>query len=265
MCKFWIVAAVIAACRELPAPEPFRPYDEVSIVWDNHGYIDGDDNAAGIQGRWYSYAGLEASISPTPLTPFTLRDGKACAAGTTPVVEEGDFKSYYGAGIGFHLCYSDDDDTPPEFPYTLSECPLSPLSPNMHTKIAGIAFDLETNLPDHPEIRVIFREWRREESPYVPFVKSGPSRALFHEADFKYPTDADPHSHPAEIHSILFQIASVDTAEQEFDFCISNLRVLINPRDQVDTSPYEDTGGFSTDMGTGCNDTDAPPDAESKD
>ncbi len=252
-----LAAGISIACQPIPKPDDFRPYKEIPIMPADDGYIDGKSNEAGIQGHWYSYAGLDSHIVPEPLTKFELKERKICTQGTTAIVVDGQFSTYYGAGIGFYLCFSGDTDSPPEFPYTLSECPISSLSPNMHTKIAGIAFDIEANQPQKPfpEVRVIFREWRREESPYVSITETGARQALFRDANFLYPAADRSPSHTSEIHSILFQVAGLESGSLEFDFCISNLRVLINPTVEADTSSYESTDNDSLDAGDLCNST----------
>jgi hypothetical protein len=220
---------------------------------DSEGYLDKSDNAAGVQGQWYSYAGLDSTINPVPLSPFTLdENNRICTNGTTAPVVGGGFSEYYGAGIGFYLCYSDDNDEPPEFPYTLSECPNAK---NMHTKIAGISFHFETTVKDETVdaqelVRVVFREWHREESPYAQVTAPGDYHALFRDAGFGYKEGLP--SRPAEIHSILFQVAGSEDGKRNFDFCISDLKLLINPEEEADTSTYEETDTTTMDAGTDC-------------
>ena len=250
----WVVAAGQSGCKDLPAPEPLKEWKEYPIVTDDSGYISGD-NGMGIQGRWYAYASNVSEIVPKPLDPFTLRDGKICASGTTAKVESGGFKKYYGAGIGFHLCYSDDDDVPPEFPYTLSECPLSPLSPDLHRKIAGISFRIDTKdlVSPPPEIRVIFKEWRREEGAFVSVRESGEYEALFKNAGVSY-DETQPGTDPRQVESILFQVVSTEDKENPFDFCLSKLRLLVYPDPTEDSfSPRDtDTGTEDTDTVDHC-------------
>lgn len=248
------------ACDKLPSPQEFRPYEAIDIMPDADGRLSEKENEAGLKGRWYSYAGLKSVIHPVPLERFALEDRKICTNGTAAAIENNEYALYFGAGIGFHVCLSDDNDNPPEFPYSLSECPFakSSILPRPETKIAGISFKLETEGDDHPVIRVIFREWQQEENPYVAITAPGTHQAFVKDAKIEYEAKCqnEPNfsavSHPAEIISILFQVEPSGTITRPFAFCISELKLLVTPEMETDTSLYEDTNPNSLDAGEAC-------------
>jgi hypothetical protein len=248
-----VLIAGVSACKELKKPEPFRPYDAYRVATDENGVISVDDEL-GLRGFWYTYASKDSLIEPAPLEPFWLTDGKVCVDGETAQIKNNEYEIYYGAGIGFYLCYSRDDDVPLEFPFTLSECPFSSFSESLDRRIAGVEFEIEVEDPsaELPEVRVMFSEWQREESAYVSFDRAGAYRMLFAESKIDYPIDDPSPTDPSQVQSILFQAVSEKTRAVHFEFCINNLRVLVFPEPVENTSETADSDTGSPEVSTNC-------------
>ena len=234
-----VVVLTLAGCKELPKPGEFRPYNYVSIMPDENGYVYGKDNEAGIQGRWYTYESKGAEIDPKPYTVVANESGRICVEGKTPTVDDNKFDIYYGAGIGFHLCLSGDGDAPSEFPYTLEECPLK----GAHHRFVGIAFDLDFNQEngEEPNVIVMFNEWPRDPDAFVTLStaqvgaeeKKTTEKQYGYEA-FYYDTDTFESDNKGltnihRVQSILFQVISDQYEERIFDFCISNVHAILHP------------------------------------
>ncbi len=226
-------------CRELPEPEPFRPYEEVGIMPNANGFLDRKANSLGLQGHWFTYASEGSQIIPEPLKPV-INDGIQICVNGTATATHSDATTYYGAAIGFDLCYMSDNDVPPEFEYTLSDCPNLSSPYKLNERMVGIAFRLESDSTVPPaHLRVMFREWDRKESAYVEITtEPGYYRAFFQEAKVFHDSSKEP-IHINRIKEIHFHVPSqAPEIATDFQFCISELVALARPvedMDRVDT------------------------------
>jgi len=191
------------------------------------GYI--QDGVTGIYGPWYTYGCQDAVITPPEGDPALPIGDAMCFSGTVPQVIGSDYSTYYGAAIGFDLCAMLDADAmascdawmPPEYcvfepesKHTVSECGIS---------LTAVSFNITGTIPG--DLRLVFKEQGRDESPYVSVPNAGGcfvGRAA--DATVAYDSSAPPLD-LTRVESIHLQVATNTSAPVEFDFCLSELNV----------------------------------------
>jgi endo-1,4-beta-D-glucanase Y len=185
------------------------------------GWVPSASNAAHVQGAVYSYQDASGSTSITPLTdathPFTNPgDGKLCVKGKAGMVVAMDYKTTFGAAMGFDLCHAASTDAMPDAKYTLATCPLQ-------KNLSGIRFQLSgATIPT--ELRVVFHEAGRDASTYV-LAAQGANTAMFADGKVLYLATAPPVNVGA-IDSIHFTIPTNTVAPVPFDFCVDKIELL---------------------------------------
>jgi hypothetical protein len=129
-------------------------------------------------------------------------------------VTDGDYKTHYGAGLGFQLC----DPGSSAMPLTLGNCSLG-------TSLTGLRF-LVTGKDIPPELRVVMNEPTRAAPA---FIYAFPDRNVVSLADARVFYDASgPAVDVAGIQSISFTVPSNGNADVPFDFCIEEIEA-VNP------------------------------------
>jgi hypothetical protein len=197
--------------------------EEELVVAADSGWVDSDTNSLGVQGGWYAI-GSEgtADLAPAAGAPLTnAGDGTLCVSGVAPQVVDGDTVTYFGAGIGFDLCASGADETPAQVQYAVGDCPYNP---DLASQLLGISFSLSgSDVPS--ELRVVFKEAGRDESAYV-LAGPGENVALVANAGVAHDPDAPPVNRAA-ITAIYFLVPAAEDAPTPFDFCISDVALLL--------------------------------------
>ncbi len=191
------------------------------------GYIQGGGVDGRIWGAWYTFGGLDSVFEPPEGEPVTASAGAICFSGTVAQVIGGDYATYYGAMIGFDLCGMPPDMStcdqwmPPEYcswapesKHPISECGIA---------LNVISFDISGRLPS-TELRLVFKELNRDESPYLVVAGSGSFRGNPTDATLGYDSSAPPLNLPA-VEAIHFHVASMESGPVPFNFCISNLQI----------------------------------------
>jgi hypothetical protein len=173
------------------------------------GYIETTTNSWGIQGSWFTFddgtSMIEGSVSA---------NGGYCLKGT---VKEADPPAWsiWGAGGGFTLCAIDETTE-----YIISECPLGTVS-----SVTGFRLTLTGNLGANG-VRVTMTELGRDESAYIETTVVDQSvEYLFANASVAYDADA-PAIDPTKVRALQFQVASMEGADIDFDFCIENIEPI---------------------------------------
>lgn len=90
--------------------------------------------------------------------------------------------------------------------------------------MVGVRFNIEGQLP--PELRIVFRESGRGESPYLNVNNEGEFVALFEDDRVAYKPSAPPPN-PSEVDGLQFMIATNASGPSPFDFCITDLEAIV--------------------------------------
>ncbi len=204
-------------------------YRESSLM-EEGSYI--SHNPDGFGGVWYIFSdsedgGLGESQFDVGSNGHPENDGeKICVSGTASQIKYGKDGVYWGAGFGLNLCGNS----------SLSECGLDL---QLDQRFLGVKFDIEGYFGS--ELRVLFHEKKEDEtqvvandsdteaeeiSAYVR-VPSGTLQivAFVHQADVWY--DPSHLSVTADIDAVQFHIATNALGPTPFNFCLSNLAVLL--------------------------------------
>ena len=102
-------------------------------------------------------------------------------------------------------------------------------------QLTGIAFDITGSWDTYDgDLRVQFKEYGKEENtPYVEVITTGAKNARMSNAYLWWVTydDDDPYDYPStpsQVEAIQFLIPTNAVDYSSFDFCVSNLRLLID-------------------------------------
>jgi len=187
---------------------------------DATGWVDRGGNTVGIQGAWYSYDDCNDSPGACtknhlpPSGSFPNTGGKMCTSGTTvAVASQADFSKQWGAGIALDLNNSGGDAGVKQ-PYNAQTNNVIGFS----MKITGTAPGLRINITDVPS---------GDNANFVPGVAGQDNTVLFTQAKqgswvtMKSPLDT------TRLLAIQFQIPSVMSKTQDFNFCVENLAALV--------------------------------------
>ena len=199
-------------------PQP----ENIYLTADETGWVDQCQNRFGIQGSWYDYTDQDGNGGGTSEITLDLSQaatGKVCAQGTAGAIQFGFSGTYWGCGIALDICDG----------HSLSACDLY----DPRTNIIGFRATVEGELPA-TEIRVQFAETgNRNESAYLRVQGPGTADYLFADAQVWYSLedeDTEASLPPANVESIMsiqFQVATIDDVDTAFNFCVSDVRPIL--------------------------------------
>lgn len=208
---------------------------------------DGDDywvgretNSCGAQGSWFTYRDADNAEKRPDGTGSTIelyRNGAAvCAKGNAMQADPPDY-TLWGAGIGLNLC--DDGGALP-----ISTCVNSPKLASM------IGFRLSVTGVAGSAFRVTMGQADREENCFITANEADITNGatvdyLFADATVEY-SPSDPLVDATQVRALQLQVASSETADVPFDFCVQSVQILF--ADDIATGTDTDT---DTDTGTG--------------
>jgi endoglucanase len=183
--------------------------------------VDRSSNSLGIQGTWAPTLGTDSTLT------MTAAGTRLCFNGSTAAVPllqgtEYDYANYSGAAATLNLCRSGATDAPPDTAYALGSCPFGT---DLAKSIAGVRFTLVEGATLPRELRVVFKEQGRTDSPYVVVGTVGQVTALIKEASIPTDSSAAPVN-ASKLESLQFFAFPSRRAAYPFNFCIENLEVL---------------------------------------
>jgi hypothetical protein len=207
-----------------------------AIAWSADGWIEGTENAFGIQGPWYSYndcmdamaAGLPCTVpdpglvGPDATTGWSTSTTAVCTKGVAPKVDNDPatnmpaYSLQWGAGIAFDLA---------------NEGGTNDVKNDFNADAAGIRgfiFDISSVGGAPPTVRVNYK------------TKATGNDSHFLEVTLPVTNQEVPFSQALQgdwvttksslttnaLESIQFQVYTNATAAKPFDFCVSNIRAM---------------------------------------
>ncbi len=204
---------------------PHDPNPDNSLMPNTEGWL--EQTAIGFQGDFFTYTdhldGGNSTIKPEEGMPFYNNGSALCVSGEAALVIDEEWYTYWGAGFGLSLCQPTSDRPSRSLRFTLSDCPFNP---DLWQIFQGVEFDITGEWGY--ELRVEFQERDHNlENPYIEVTDEGHIVTLWDEARVWYDTDLRP-SVVEEIDGIFFHVATNQDHATPFDFCISNLRAIID-------------------------------------
>ncbi len=183
------------------------------------------ENKWGISGTWFSYSDANDGGDST-ITASVSATGGYCAVGEASQIQNGEdgnpaYSTYWGAGIGFNLCYDDTiEGTDDDKALTIADCTAGDVS-----KIIGFKLTVTGSLPT-TELRVTMTEKGRNESTFINAkVLDVHETYLFEKATVLYDATADPID-VSKVKALQFQVSTATSGATPFDFCIENIEPI---------------------------------------
>jgi hypothetical protein len=205
--------------------------DYVSIYPNVDGWLDSRDNILGMQGAWYTF-GDESAVFNPPAGAQVTSGGGICFDGTAAQVtdQDGDgsldWSTIWGAGIGFDLCATGEDDMPPNTKYSLGTCPFNP---DLGQRVIGVAFDMAGDF-SADELRVSYSEgeavpaaYTSVSGPEVGWVESRMADAMVGWD----PTSKPEGTIPSNVQAVHLQIPTNSTSSVGWYFCIYGVYAIV--------------------------------------
>ncbi|HEY5955787.1 MAG TPA: glycoside hydrolase family 5 protein, partial [Polyangiaceae bacterium] len=183
--------------------------------------VERDSNALGVQGTWLPTVGTDSSLT------MTAEGTKLCFNGVTapvPLLQgtDYDYANYSGATATLNLCRTSSSDTPPNVAYVLDVCPFGTA---LAKSLAGVRFNVVSGATLPRELRVVFKEHDRTDSPYVAVAAAGQVTALIKDATI--PANSSAPLNLRQLEAIqLVAFPSRRAEPYPFNFCIDQLEVL---------------------------------------
>jgi len=176
-------------------------------------WVDASTNTVGLQGQWYAF---NDSLSTAAVR--NEGGGTLCVAGqVAPYVNSG----YTYGGIGFNFCNNGPDVEPIYEIHNLGSCPLIP---DLAARFIGVSFTI-SGYP-LPGIELQFKDPATLNPPYYPLGSAGSGEYTFAGASISvYDTDAPIE----ETNSIQFLVNYAPGTAVPYDFCVSNVQVILKP------------------------------------
>jgi endoglucanase len=166
----------------------------------------------GFLGHWAASAGPDSSVE------VAFDNGDMCLRGQTGVVQNNDYRTYWGAQAVFDLC----DDAQGN-PAPVTSC----LSAKALEQFVGVGFTLEGSaLPWIVAIQ--FNEAGRATPASTWVQAAGDQTLLFDRTTSPFDASAPPVS-PSQLQSITVRAVGNTSGPQSFDFCLKNFRGLFGP------------------------------------
>lgn len=208
------------------------------ITWSDMGWVQGDTNAFGIQGPWYSYndcmnaepAGLPCTVPEASMTGPDTKPGwtadamKICTKGVAPQVINDPatgmpaYSLQWGAGIALDLNS------------TGGEMAVKNDFDADAAGVKGFQFDIMTNTtpPQPADVRVnIKTKATGDNSHFVTAILPAANFTVMFTDALQGSWVTSPSALTTNaIESIQFQVYTNATAAKPFDFCVSNMRAV---------------------------------------
>ena len=194
-----------------------EPPAEVAIVADGDGAHGPDE--VGFVGAWSEDAGPGSEVE------LSFVDGNVCLRGQTGPIEDGDYRTYWGAEATLSLCADEEGE-----PQPVSEC----LGSRATSDLVGFGFTLSGDtIPSR--VVVFFNEAEREDANFVRVQAAGEKKVLISQAE-NFDSTA-PATSPSRIESVSFRATGSFDEPQPFEFCVENFRALFGDEWEVVEAP----------------------------
>jgi hypothetical protein len=218
-------AGAMPAAGAIPRGAPGTGFNLTPV----QGWVAGGTNEAGIQGAFSTISDATAAtpgattIMPTNFMAAT--DAKICVSGSAsqvvnnPTTAMPDYARYWGGGVAFDL--GDPGQMMPKVPW-------------VRGRVVGFSFDITgTTIPPLAQFRFGVAPYEgstiKDDGPSVGKIKMGTNTIMFsalHSQCYNAtPGAALPDT--AMLASLKWQVATVVTAATPFNFCIENLKAIV--------------------------------------
>jgi hypothetical protein len=204
---------------------------------DDNGWIARDTNSCGVQGGWFEYPDKKEGGSS--IERYVSATGAMCAKGTAAMADPPTW-SIWGAGLGFTLCAEGDESEA-----TISTCTASPGLADMTGFRIVLSGTIGTLRVTPGEADATEENGLRKENTFITADQADadaktPVDYLFSESTVEYSSSAPPIN-VDQIRSLQFQVASSETKDTPFDFCVESIEVLFGDAAGGDTDSATDT------------------------
>lgn len=222
------------------------PLPGIRLMPNEEGFMKTGENELGIQGAWYSFGCVDATLEPKEGARYD-NTGKMCFKGTAPAVTDKDgdgsldYSTIWGAGIGFDLCaqseeeagdagVGDGDAGSAPVKYPLSACPYNA---DLATKLLGISVRFSGKV-NATELRVQFNEGDSVANSYYKVTPAEVESGTVMKIEFEDPlvkTHYNPKLKPGDadannILAIQFMIPTNAADPIDWDFCVEDLAAI---------------------------------------
>lgn len=206
------------------------------------------DTDSGTEGEDDTGPGRDTNPQKSDIAAVNDGEGTICAEGVVVGPNDNDsWGSHWGAGMGINFCQSESNADK----VTIGDCPAD------LTNLKGFRLTVTGELP--PELRIQFEddfegddEKVGDNGYIVAETLDEPVDYLFEDAAVFYLSeDNRPELDPMRFTSVQFQIASHLAMIEYFDFCITDIEVILGDGDEVMDAGVDDMDGGVDDMDAG--------------